>query len=306
MELTVERLILWGFALVLGSVVLFNLDLMPEKRPTWTEGAAWRSCAVPDAEPNPAQRVRRCTETIDAGQRGMAEQTAPLPVATTEALALAFNNRGLARAARNEFDAAIRDYDEALKLRAEFAEAFFNRAIAHEHKGQFDLVIRDYTSAIRLRPDDANLLNNRGFTFANRGQYERALRDYDEAIRLKPDEPGARSNRCLAHALTGRPAQAVEDCTRSLATRPNHATTLATRGLAQLQLARLTEARADYDAANRLDPQSAWALYGRAMVREAQGDGPGATADFAEARKRAKNDVEWQNVELVLGQYRKR
>jgi len=34
MELTVERLILWGFALVLGSVVLFNLDLMPEKRPT--------------------------------------------------------------------------------------------------------------------------------------------------------------------------------------------------------------------------------------------------------------------------------
>ena len=44
-------------------------------------------------------------------------------------------------------------------------------------------------------------------------------------------------------------------------------------------------ALADYDAALRLDPRSAQALYGRGVAKQRTGDAEGAAADFAAAGK---------------------
>jgi tetratricopeptide (TPR) repeat protein len=61
-----------------------------------------------------------------------------------------------------------------------------NRGIAYRDKGQYDRAIQDYDEAIRLIPNDGKLFNNRGTAYFSKGQFDRAIRDYDEAIRLDP------------------------------------------------------------------------------------------------------------------------
>ena len=114
--------------------------------------------------------------------------------------AAAFNNRGLAWTAKGEHDRAIADYTEAIRLDPKHAAAFYNRGNAWSAKGEYDRAIADYTEAIRLDPNYATAFNNRGNAWAAKGEYDRAIADYTEAIRLDPKHANAFNNR-------GRPGQ---------------------------------------------------------------------------------------------------
>ena len=98
-----------------------------------------------------------------------------------------FNNRGAAYMNKGDYDRAISDYDQSIRLKPDYAFAFNNRGNAYSDKGNYDRAIRDYDQAIRLRPDYALAFNNRGIAYVNKGGYNRAIADFDQAIRLKPD-----------------------------------------------------------------------------------------------------------------------
>ena len=98
-----------------------------------------------------------------------------------------FNNRGVAYEDKGDYDRAIADYDQAIRLEPDYASAFNNRGVAYRLKSDYDRAIRDYDQAIRLKPDYALAFNNRGYAYRQKGEYDHAIRDYDQAIRLKPD-----------------------------------------------------------------------------------------------------------------------
>jgi tetratricopeptide (TPR) repeat protein len=82
--------------------------------------------------------------------------------------------------------------------REKLATAFDNRGVAYKLKGQYDRALQDYEQAIRLNPSNANAYNNRGVIYRIKGEYGRAIADYDEAIWLKNgDLPPAYYNRAL-------------------------------------------------------------------------------------------------------------
>ncbi len=65
------------------------------------------------------------------------------------------------------------------------AWAFNNRGNAYKIKGDYDRAIADYNEAIRLDPKMAQLYNNRGLANAVlKKDYTRSLPDFTEAIRL--------------------------------------------------------------------------------------------------------------------------
>ncbi len=78
------------------------------------------------------------------------------------------------------------------------AEAFKNRGAAYGFKGEYDQAIRDLDQAIRMDPDDAGAFNNRGWAYYKKGQVDSAISDYDQAIRLRPDHALAFNNKGLA------------------------------------------------------------------------------------------------------------
>ena len=74
--------------------------------------------------------------------------------------------RGTEALSKHNYDLAITNYSEAIRLRPDFAEAFNNRGYAYYHKGDWDKAIIDYNEAIRLKPDYAKAYNNLAWLLA--------------------------------------------------------------------------------------------------------------------------------------------
>ena len=113
-------------------------------------------------------------------------------------------NRGRAKHNLGQYEAAIADYDNAIRLKPNYALAYNNRGLAKYYLGQYEAAIADYDNAIRLKPNYVFAYNNRGLTKHDLGQYEAAIADYDNAIRLKPNYALAYRNRKRAKAKLGQ------------------------------------------------------------------------------------------------------
>jgi tetratricopeptide (TPR) repeat protein len=68
------------------------------------------------------------------------------------------------------------------------AGAYKGRGDAYFKKHDYDRAIADYGDAIRLLPKYAAASNNRGLAYYNMRDYDLAIADFDEAIRLDPKD----------------------------------------------------------------------------------------------------------------------
>ena len=177
--------------------------------------AAWTQIAQADFSQNirrchsdgihPDIQIAACTRNIQSGRF------------TGRNLAAAFTNRGLAYKRKGQWDRAIADYSEALRLQPDDAQVFNNRGNAYYYKGQLDRAIKDYDDAIRLEPDLAVAFGNRGNVYRKNGQFDRAIADYSEAIRLDPDDAQVFADRGLAYEKIGERSQAMRDFKKAYA-----------------------------------------------------------------------------------------
>jgi tetratricopeptide (TPR) repeat protein len=108
---------------------------------------------------------------------------------------------------------AIEDLNQAIRINPNYSFAYNGRGLAYACKAQYDRAIRDFDQAIRLyqdqafaipiNPNFAQALSNRGAAYAFKGQYDRAIGDYDQAIRIIPDFADAFYNRGLTKRAKG-------------------------------------------------------------------------------------------------------
>jgi tetratricopeptide (TPR) repeat protein len=137
--------------------------------------------------------IKGCTAVIQAGQD------------TPVKLALAFNNRGVARRLKGEYDVALQDYNEAIRLNPISASQYNNRGVIYRIKGDYDRAIADYDTAIKLNT------NYTAAFFARGRKSSGACRDcrvyvarsqHDRASRLCCLAPALRASRVdLQYAL---------------------------------------------------------------------------------------------------------
>ena len=66
---------------------------------------------------------------------------------------MAYNNRGLAYYYKGDYDRAIQDYDEAIRLNPNFAPAYYNRGLACRQKSQKKQAIADFRKVLELTDD---------------------------------------------------------------------------------------------------------------------------------------------------------
>ena len=74
------------------------------------------------------------------------------------------------------------------------AEEYYKRGNFYSLKGEYDLAVTNYTEAIRLQPDNTEAYYKRGNVYSLTGVYDLAIADYTEAIRLRPKSATAYYN----------------------------------------------------------------------------------------------------------------
>ena len=166
--------------------------------------------------------------------------------------AFAYVVRGNAKVQLGQYFAAIADYDTAIRLKPNDAFAYVVRGNAKVQLGQYFAAIADYDTAIRLKPNDAFAYVVRGNAKVQLGQYFAAIADYDTAIRLKPNDAFAYVVRGRAKEQLGQYFAAIADCDTAIRLKPDYALTYVVRGNAKVQLGQYGKAR--------LDLRSAWNL----------------------------------------------
>ena len=67
----------------------------------------------------------------------------------------AYVNRGDKSYNQGDYQAAISDYDEAIRLDPKYTRAYYNRGVAKNELGDSEAAISDYDEAIRINPEHA-------------------------------------------------------------------------------------------------------------------------------------------------------
>lgn len=144
-----------------------------------------------------------------------------------------------------------------------------SRAARDNHAG----AIEAYDQATAYAPDEAFFFLLRGQSYGELRDYARAIADADRAAQIAPDRSIYHNGRCWWRAVARVDlATARAACDRAIgnpdegADVESRAGHLDSRGLLNLREDKWAEAWADYDAALRLNPDFAHALYGRGVA----------------------------------------
>jgi formylglycine-generating enzyme required for sulfatase activity/lipoprotein NlpI len=202
----------------------------------------------------------------------------------SQILAIAYNNRGNAYTSERQYDLAIADYDEAIKINPTYAKPFNNRGVAYQKQGNYDLALKDFAAAITIDPNYADAFANRAEIYQKQADYPTALKDFDQAIKLQPSMAAVWNERCWARAIVGQLQGALTDCSEAIRLEPNLAAAFDSRGFTYLKLGRWEAAIADFNSALRLDPKSPNSLFGRGFAKLKRGELSGGNADIRAAK----------------------
>jgi len=127
----------------------------------------------------------------------------------------AYLNRGMSKANLGDYQGAISEYDQAIKLKpdyvADYAKAYYNRGLSKHKLEDYQGAISDYNQSIKLNPNYADAYLNRGLFKHKLEDYQGAISDYTQAIKLIPDYADVYYNRGLSKAKLQDDQGAIED-----------------------------------------------------------------------------------------------
>jgi tetratricopeptide (TPR) repeat protein len=167
--------------------------------------------------------------------------------------ARACHERGVAYFHRQEYDQAIAELSESIRLDPTIAWAFNDRGAAWLRKGEFAEAIADLSEGIRLDPSLAWPLHDRGACRLHLGQYEAAIADYTAVVRLDPTMAWSYHDRGVCHLRLGQFDAAVADFTSAIQVNPELAWAYRNRAAAYEKLGRADLAQSDLTKAEQLD-----------------------------------------------------
>ncbi len=181
--------------LVVACLLPFALSCSREKGAESVKG--------PDKDTPNGVEAPRANKTIDEATEAIRRD----PNGVNERGESAYARRARAHADKGEYDKALADYTEAVRvyqavkpshLRARLVEAYMARAECHQKKGAHGKASADYSEVIRIGTGGFSDLGEamvfggfaadahyqRGICYDEAGDHAKAMADYQEAVRL--------------------------------------------------------------------------------------------------------------------------
>jgi tetratricopeptide (TPR) repeat protein len=167
------------------------------------------------------------------------------------------NNLGNVLASGGRFDEAVSHYNEALRIKPDYATAHYNLAQALKSQGRIDEAISHYNEALYIKPDYADAHINLGIILKSAGKVDEAISHYRQALQIKPDSAEAYYNLGNALKSQGKLDEASSNYEKALQFNPNDAETCNNIGSALQSQGKLNEAINYYRRSVTIDPNYA-------------------------------------------------
>ena len=174
--------------------------------------------------------------------------------------------RGVGYFESGQYEAAVEELSQALRLRPGWHDAYKWRYLANLRLQRVDEAISDIQALISIDGERYEWLLARGSAYVEKQRYYAALSDFDRAIALEPDSGQAYRLRALTHAALGETDQAIADQWKAVALSPNRASLYRELGQMYASVGQFDRALQLYDYAISLDDTDVTAFVGRAAV----------------------------------------
>ncbi len=191
--------------------------------------------------------------------------------------------RGSLYHAQGDLDRALLDLFQALYLDPEFQVTYFELNALYIELDDWERAVADWSAAIRVNPNNKIAYAFRGWSYCRLGDYESGIADFSQAIQLDPNYAAGYSNRGWAYEQMDNWAQALADYSEAIRLDPGNAFYYFERGDAYDALSNYEQAVADYSESIRLDPEDSTVYNNRGFAYDELGNYGQAIADFSEA-----------------------
>ncbi|MGO9914166.1 MAG: tetratricopeptide repeat protein [Isosphaeraceae bacterium] len=165
--------------------------------------------------------------------------------------------RGRAHLVKEEFDDAIADFTDAVRLDPAHAPAYVARAEAWARKHYRDRELADITTAVKLDPRNTAYRVARGQSCSVQGRHEEAMADFNAALGMEPENPAlwvARGNEWRRDLKLD---EALADYTRAIQLKPDFTLAYISRGQTWRQRRDFGRAIQEFAEVVRREPDNA-------------------------------------------------
>lgn len=203
-----------------------------------------------------------------------------------EACAAIYSNRAACYQAMGNYQAALKDADDTIRVKPAWLKGHFRKGVALEALGKLDESVRAFEGALKTEPHNeevqerltstrdrvrarndsmkpahcrtAEEAKSIGNSLFGQGSYDRAQEYYTRAIALSPgdseDKVSAYANRAACRQQVWDYKGVIEDANAALAINPNHVKALLRRAIAHEGNEKWKEALDDYNKVNMMSP----------------------------------------------------
>lgn len=140
-------------------------------------------CSTPVASPPPAPSPS-ASPVASSQPTPQLIQTTSQPTKAKNPQAVAFNNQGVQQLSSGNYQAALKQFNQAIQSDAKMSEAYLGRGLTYASLGNRRAAIKDYDRAILLNPKFAAAYQNRADEYAALGNKKSAIADLTTANQL--------------------------------------------------------------------------------------------------------------------------
>lgn len=196
----------------------------------------------------------------------------------------AYANLGMALSHRGQFEQAVAQYQESLRLNeGNNPKAYLNLGAALLRQGKAAEAVPFLRTGLEQQPSSAEAHNNLAASLWQTGERDEALRHFQQALELRPDYREAAFNLGSAYLQAGNLDDGATWLQRAIELRPDDASTYVRLATAYAAADRLDDAEALLQEAVTAAPDSPEAHYNLGKVLASQGQLPAALASYERA-----------------------
>jgi tetratricopeptide (TPR) repeat protein len=195
--------------------------------------------------------------------------------------------RGEAYAGKKEYEKALADMNETIRVYPAWEAGFQARAVLYEKMDQFAKAADDWSEAIRINPESESFYHSRGRCRLKLKEHASALTDFSESLKRNPDRGEAWMLRAICRMAAGSVDEAIADYSEAI--RLGYKPAIAHRGRGRCQFLKkeYKDAVTDLTEAIRLNPKDGDSYKLRAQAYRALKMDDEANEDEQTAKKLA-------------------